>query len=144
MLDLSKVYLSFALQSLPINLMFHSNHVHFGDLLFAVMIVTCVPMLLQVVVLPPMVHKKNEMYNVGSYTSDLAELVSGLNKVFIEILKTDQTFDMSGLDAGDVQSVEKLTIKIGPKLFGDRVQFIQEQEHLADVVKAAKISDDTK
>ena len=116
----------------------------FGDLPLAVMIVTNVLMLLQVVVLPPIVHKKNEMYNVGSYTSDLAELVSGLNKVFIEILKNGQTFDMSGLDAGDVQSVEKLTIKIGPKLFGDRVQFIQEQEHLADVVKAAKISDDTK
>ena len=94
--------------------------------------------------LPPMVQKKNEMYNVGSYTSDLAELVSGLNKVFIEIPKTDQTFDMSGLDAGDVQSVEKLTIKVGPKLFGDRVQFIEEQEHLDDVVKAAKISDETK
>ncbi|KAL3157983.1 hypothetical protein ABBQ32_012382 [Trebouxia sp. C0010 RCD-2024] len=97
-----------------------------------------------VVVLPPMVTKKNEMFNVGSYTSDLAELVSGLNKVFIEIPKKDQTFDMSGLDAGDVQSVEKLTIKVGPKLFGDRVQFIEEQEHLADVVKGVKISDDSK
>ena len=101
-------------------------------------------MLLQVVVLPPMVTKKNEMFNVGSYTSDLAELVSGLNKVFIEIPKKDQTFDMSGLDAGDVQSVEKLTIKVGPKLFGDRVQFIEEQEHLAAVVKGVKISDDSK
>lgn len=96
---------------------------------------------MQVIVLPPMVSKKNEMYNVGSYTSDLAELVSGLNKVFIEIPKKDQTFDMSGLDGGDVQSVEKLTIKVGPKLFGDRVQFIQEQEHLEDVVKSAKVSD---
>lgn len=91
-----------------------------------------------------MVKKNKEMYNVGSYTSDLAELVSGLNKVFIEIPKTDQTFDMSGLDSGDVQSVEKLTIKVGPKLFGDRVQFIQEQEHLDDVVKTAKVSDEKK
>ena len=82
------------------------------------------------------------MYQVGSYTSDLAELVSGLNKVFIEIPNQDQSFDMSQLDAGDVQSVEKLTIKVGPKLFGDRVQFIQEQKHLDAVVKSANISDD--
>ena len=94
--------------------------------------------------LPPTVTKKNEMYQVGSYTSDLAELVSGLNKVFIEIPKQDQAFDMSGLDSGDVMSVEKLTIKVGPKLFGDRVQFIKEQEHLGDVVKAAKVSNDSK
>ncbi|KAA6420901.1 MAG: Sucrose-phosphate synthase [Trebouxia sp. A1-2] len=97
-----------------------------------------------VIVLPPTVSKKNEMYQVGSYTSDLAELVSGLNKVFIEIPKQDQAFDMSGLDSGDIMSVEKLTIKVGPKLFGDRVQFIQEQEHLDDVVKAAKVSNDSK
>ena len=89
-----------------------------------------------------MVSKRNEMYQVGSYTSDLAELVSGLNKVFIEIPNQDQSFDMSQLDAGDVQSVEKLTIKVGPKLFGDRVQFIQEQKHLDAVVKSANISDD--
>lgn len=101
-------------------------------------------MCVQVIVLPPMVKKSNEMYQVGSYTSDLAELVSGLNKVFIEIPKQDQTFDMSGLDAGDVQSVEKLTIKVGPKLFGDRVQFVKEQEHLDDVVKGAKVSNDSK
>lgn len=92
--------------------------------------------------MPPTVSKRNEMYQVGSYTSDLAELVSGLNKVFIEIPKTDQSFDTSELDSGDVQSVEKLTIKVGPKLFGDRVQFIQEQEHLDAVVKSAKMSDD--
>lgn len=97
-----------------------------------------------VIVLPPTVSKKNEMYQVGSYTSDLAELVSGLNKVFIEIPKQDQAFDMSGLDSGDVMSVEKLTIKVGPKLFGNRVQFIKEQEHLGDVVKAAKVSNDSK
>ena len=97
---------------------------------------------LQVVVLPPSVTKKNEMYQVGSYTSDLAELVSGLNKVFVEIPKNDQTFDTSELDGGDVLSVEKLTIKVGPKLFGDRVKFIQEQDHLEAVVKSAKIADD--
>lgn len=120
----------------------HSNN--YAISLFSHVLVQSHVYCLQVIVLPPMVQKKNEMYNVGSYTSDLAELVSGLNKVFIEIPKTDQTFDMSGLDAGDVQSVEKLTIKVGPKLFGDRVQFIEEQEHLDDVVKAAKISDETK
>lgn len=82
------------------------------------------------------------MYQVGSYTSDLAELVSGLHKVYIEIPKNDQSFDTSDLDGGDVQSVEKLTIKVGPKLFGDRVQFVQEQDHLDAVVKSAKVADD--
>ena len=101
-------------------------------------------MCLQVIVLPPMVKKSADMYQVGSYTSDLAELVSGLNKVYIEIPKQDHTFDMSGLDGGDVQSVERLTIKVGPKLFGDRVQFIEEQEHLEDVIKSVKVSNDTK
>lgn len=94
--------------------------------------------------LPPTVSKKSEMYQVSSYTSDLAELVSGLNKVFIEIPKQDQGFDMSNLDSGDVMSVEKLTIKVGPKLFGDRVQFLKEQAHLDDVVKGAKVSNDSK
>ena len=102
----------------------------------------CLADAVQVIVLPPAVKQNNEMYSVGSYTSDLAELVSGLNKVYIEIPKQDQTFDMSGLDTGDVQSVEKLTVKVGPKLFGERVQFVKEQEHLDDVVKSAKISDD--
>ena len=78
--------------------------------------------LLQVVVLPPVVAQRGDNFSVGSYVSDLAELVSGWCHVFIQNPKENTMIDLRQLDTADAQSIDKLTVKIGPKLFGKRVE----------------------
>jgi hypothetical protein len=101
-----------------------------------------------VLVLPPTIAQRGETYLVGSYTSDLAELVSGVCKVFIEVPKQLNALDINELDAGDAQSIDRLTVKVSPKLFGDRVQFMSEGDDLTKVVNAAnealKLKDDVR
>ena len=82
----------------------------------------CLPRLLQVVVLPPVVAQRGDNFSVGSYVSDLAELVSGWCHVFIQTPKENTMIDLRQLDTADAQSIDKLTVKIGPKLFGKRVE----------------------
>lgn len=72
--------------------------------------------------LPPVVAQRGDNFSVGSYVSDLAELVSGWCHVFIQTPKENTMIDLRQLDTADAQSIDKLTVKIGPKLFGKRVE----------------------
>ena len=47
-----------------------------------------------------------------------------------------ETGNLKQLDAGDATSMDRLTIKVGSKLFGDRVQFVKAGDNIAEALEA--------
>lgn len=50
--------------------------------------------------------------------------------------ESSEALDLKKLDAGDATSLERLTIKVGSKLFGDRVQFVSAGPEVAEALLA--------
>lgn len=57
-------------------------------------------------------------------------------QVFVAMPEAPETGDLKKLDAGDATSLERLTIKVGSKLFGDRVQFVKAGASVAEALQA--------
>jgi hypothetical protein len=81
-----------------------------------------------VVIVPPFAKQSSGgNAQIASFSSDLAELVSGLQRVFVQVPGADnpQALDPSRLDQGDAVSLEKLKVLVGPKVFGERVALVE-------------------
>ena len=87
----------------------------------------------QVVAVPPNVTEEGDTSRIHTHTSDLIELISGVCKAFMMIPDTDQALPPQQGTA-DRAVLDRLAIRVTPKIFSNRIQFMRDVSELTSAV----------
>ncbi|KAK9919093.1 hypothetical protein WJX75_009336 [Coccomyxa subellipsoidea] len=87
------------------------------------------------VAVAPSLEKTGEVTKVTAYTSDLIELVSGVSPVYIIGAAADEQKAEGRAAKHDSYALDKISIRVSPKVFGARIRCLPDDSALASALE---------
>eukprot|EP00884_Botryococcus_braunii_P004374 jgi/Botrbrau1/13938/Bobra.0193s0005.1 len=88
-----------------------------------------------VLAVPPKVSQQGDQFFwVSTHSSDLAELISGVQQVYVAKPPQDEVTVPSRSAAADVAVMDRMAVKVAPAVFQHRIRFLQDADTLEQVL----------